>query len=39
MKGHRYLDTGLWRINLRPNKQQTKISESNNVYELNNTGG
>ena len=38
MKGHQDLDTGLWRINLRPNNQKIKIAESNNVYELYNTG-
>ena len=37
MKGHRYLDTGLWCINLCPNKKQTKSIEANNVYELCNT--
>ena len=38
MKRHRYLDTGLWRINLCPNNQQTEISKSNNINELRNTG-
>jgi hypothetical protein len=46
-KGSRYLNTGLWRINLRQNelqtrddtdKTQTQISEANNVYYLRNTG-
>jgi hypothetical protein len=32
------LSTGLWRINLRTDNHQTKISEANNVYELRNTG-
>ena len=37
MKGRMGLYTVLWRINLRPNKQQTQISEYNNLYVLNNT--
>jgi hypothetical protein len=47
LKGSRELDTGLWRINLRQKylqtrrvtaKAQTQLSESNNVYDLLNTG-
>jgi hypothetical protein len=47
LKGSRYLDTVLWRINLRQKefqtrsvtvKAQTQISEVNNVYDLYNTG-
>ena len=37
MKGYQYSETVLWHINLRPNNQQTQISEANNVYELHNT--
>ena len=37
MKGHCYLDTGLWRINLRPNNQKMPIAEANNLYELHKT--
>jgi hypothetical protein len=38
LKGKRYLNTGLWRINLRHEKPQHTISVANNVYELRNTG-
>jgi hypothetical protein len=38
LKGHRDLGTGLWRINLRSDNPQLKISEANIVYELRNTG-
>ena len=38
MKGHRDLNTGLWRINLCPNNQQMQIAKANNAYELRNTG-
>jgi hypothetical protein len=34
----RDLDTGLWRINLKNDKQQLQKSVANNVYELCNTG-
>jgi hypothetical protein len=34
----RDLDTGLWRINLRKEKQQSQKAVANNVYELRNTG-
>jgi hypothetical protein len=37
MSGARDLDTGLWRINLKNDKQQLRQSVSNNVYELRNT--
>jgi hypothetical protein len=32
------LGTGLWRINLRSDKPQLKIAETNNFYESRNTG-
>jgi hypothetical protein len=38
LKGARYLDTGLWRINLRTEHQQPQQAVENNVYELRNTG-
>jgi hypothetical protein len=38
LSGARDLDTGLWRINLRKDKQQQQQSVANNVYELRNTG-
>jgi hypothetical protein len=38
LKGNRYLDTGLWRINLRTKNPHNPIATSNNVYELRNTG-
>jgi hypothetical protein len=38
MSGARDLDTGLWRINLKNDKQQLHQSIANNVYELCNTG-
>jgi hypothetical protein len=38
LSGARYLDTGLWRINLRKDNQQLQQSVENNVYELRNTG-
>jgi hypothetical protein len=38
LSGARDLDTGLWRINLRNDKQQSHQSVANNVYELRNTG-
>jgi hypothetical protein len=38
LSGDRYLDTGLWRINLRKDNQQLQQSVANNVYELSNTG-
>jgi hypothetical protein len=34
----RYLDTGLWRINLKQDNQQIHQPVTNNVYELRNTG-
>jgi hypothetical protein len=38
LSGPRDLDTGLWRINLKQNKQQIHQPVANNVYELRNTG-
>jgi hypothetical protein len=38
LSGARDLDTGLWCINLRNDKQQLQQSVANNVYELRNTG-
>jgi hypothetical protein len=38
LSGARDLDTGLWRINLRKEYQQTHLAVANNVYELCNTG-
>jgi hypothetical protein len=47
LKGSRDLNTGLWRIDLRQKELQTRddtaktptqISESNNVYDIRNTG-
>jgi hypothetical protein len=38
LKGHRDLNTGLWRINLRSDKPQPMIAAANNVYDLRNTG-
>jgi hypothetical protein len=38
LSGARDLDTELWRINLRNDKQQFQQSVANNVYELRNTG-
>jgi hypothetical protein len=38
LRGARDLDTGLWRINLRKEHQQTQLAVANNVYELRNTG-
>jgi hypothetical protein len=38
LKGQRDLNTGLWRINLRPEKYQPTISAPDNVYDLRNTG-
>jgi hypothetical protein len=38
LSGARDLNTGLWRINLRTDKQQLQHSVANNVYELRNTG-
>jgi hypothetical protein len=32
------LDTGLWRINLKKENQQSQQAVANNVYELRNTG-
>jgi hypothetical protein len=32
LKGQRDLNTGLWRINLRPDKPQPTIAAANNVY-------
>jgi hypothetical protein len=37
LRGARYLDTGLWRINLRKEHQQHPHEVANNVYELRNT--
>jgi hypothetical protein len=36
--GARDLDTGLWRINLRKERQQPQQAVANNVYELRNKG-
>jgi hypothetical protein len=38
LSGAHYLDTGIWRINLRKENQQPQQAEANNVYELLNTG-
>jgi hypothetical protein len=38
LSGARDLDTGLWSINLKNNKQQLQQYVANNVYELHNTG-
>jgi hypothetical protein len=38
LKGKIYVNTGLWRINLRHEKPQQTVSVTNNVYELLNTG-
>jgi hypothetical protein len=38
LKGTQDLDTGLWKINLRKEYQQTQQEVANNVYELLNTG-
>jgi hypothetical protein len=38
LKGQWYLNTGLWRINLRNYKPQTTIAVANDVYELRSTG-
>jgi hypothetical protein len=38
LKGSRDLDTALWRINLRKERQQTQQAVANKVYELRNTG-
>jgi hypothetical protein len=38
LSGARYLDTVLWRINLRKENQQPQQAVANNVYELRNTG-
>jgi hypothetical protein len=38
LKGARDLDTGLWRINLQKEHQQTQMAVANNVYELHNIG-
>jgi hypothetical protein len=38
LKGARDLDTGIWRINLRSERQQHPHEVANNVYELCNTG-
>jgi hypothetical protein len=38
LSGARELDTGLWRINLKTDKQQLPQSVANKVYELRNTG-
>jgi hypothetical protein len=38
LKGQRDLNTGLWCINLFPDKPKLTISATNNVYELRNTG-
>jgi hypothetical protein len=38
LSGPRDLDTGLWRINLRQDNQQTHQPVANTVYELRNTG-
>jgi hypothetical protein len=38
LSGARNLDTGLWRINLRKENQQSQQAVANNVYELRNTG-
>jgi hypothetical protein len=38
LSGIHDLDTGLWRINLRKENQQSQQAVANNVYELRNTG-
>jgi hypothetical protein len=38
LSGPRYLDTGLWRINLKQDNQQIHQPVANKVYELRNTG-
>jgi hypothetical protein len=38
LSGARDLDTGLWRINLRKENQQSQQAVANNVFELRNTG-
>jgi hypothetical protein len=38
LRGARYLNTGLWRINLRHEHQQHSSVVANNVYELRHTG-
>jgi hypothetical protein len=38
LSGARDLDTGLWRINLRKENQQSQQAVANNVYELHNIG-
>jgi hypothetical protein len=38
LKGSRYLNTGLWCINLWHEKSQHTVSTANTVYELRNTG-
>jgi hypothetical protein len=38
LSGARDLDTGLWRINLKNDKQQFQQSVANNIYELRNIG-
>jgi hypothetical protein len=38
LSGARDLDTGLWRINLRKENQQSQHAVANNVYELRKTG-
>jgi hypothetical protein len=36
LKGQRDLNTGLWHINLRPDKPHLTIATANNFYELHN---
>jgi hypothetical protein len=38
LRGDRYLDTGLWHINLRKKHHQPQKEVADNVYELRNTG-
>jgi hypothetical protein len=38
LRGARYLNTGLWRINLQQEHQQNSPEAANNVYELRSTG-
>jgi hypothetical protein len=38
LSGHRDLDTGLWRINLKQDNKQIHQAVANNVCELRNTG-
>jgi hypothetical protein len=38
LKGQRDLNTGLWRINLRPDKPHPTFAVANNVCELRNKG-